>query len=71
MNDFGSTRVPDATYQISRPVFKLVQEKKIFKCVPYMYIAVMLVMLPEPFEDFGFVPLTPGGVTIGPVSFEM
>ena len=74
LNNLGSTRIDNATNQISRSSVNWFWRRRFLRFLPYMGMAAILVMWPRPFEQI-FIPPTPGGyiwnlVTIGPVVSE-
>ena len=59
LNKLGSTRVPDAAYQVSRSSAFWFQRRRFLRFLPYMGMAAILVMWPGPLKH-SFVPLSHG-----------
>ena len=69
LSNIGNTKVPNATYQVSRPSVSWSQRRRFLL---YMGMAAMFVMLPGPFHKFLFLSplwLCMIFVTIDPVAF--
>ena len=60
LNKLGSTRVPDAAYQLSRSLAFWFQRRRFLRFLPYMGMAAILVMWHRSFEQT-FIPLYHGG----------
>ena len=57
LKEFGSTRVPDASYQVSRSSAILFWKRIFLRFLPYMGMAAIFAMWPWTFEET-FAPIT-------------